>query len=101
MTAGRGTNIAAMESHKRKLSGRGRGPVEPADVQIGRDIVGKVGNSKKAMIGQTRRFGQVWTEMVVICCFLYSHCCCFWLSLLFHSSFLFYLFANAMRPLVF
>jgi len=52
--AGRETSMAAMESRKRKLSGRGRGPVEPADVRIGREIAGKVGNSKKVMIGQTR-----------------------------------------------
>jgi hypothetical protein len=51
MTAGREMSMAAMESHKRKLSGRGRGLVEPADVRIGREIVG---NSKKVMIGQTR-----------------------------------------------
>jgi hypothetical protein len=59
MTAGREMSMAAMESHKRKLSGRGRGLVEPADVRIGREIVGKVGNSKKVMIRQTHRFGQV------------------------------------------
>ena len=57
VTAGRGTSTAAMESRKRKLGGRGRGPVEPADVWIGREIAGKVGNSKKVMIRQTRRFG--------------------------------------------
>ena len=54
VTAGRGTSTAAMESRKRKLGGRGRGPVEPADVRIGREIAGKVGKSKKVMIGQTR-----------------------------------------------
>ena len=48
MTARRGASIAAMESHKRKLSGRGRGPAELADVWIGRKIAGKVGNTKKA-----------------------------------------------------
>ena len=72
MTAGRGTNTVAMESQKRKLSSWGCGPAEPANVQIGREIAGKVGNSKKVMIGQTRRFGQVWAEMVVLyfCVFL-------------------------------
>jgi hypothetical protein len=58
VTPGRGTNTAAL-SRKRKLSDRGRGLTEPADVQIERDIARKVGNSKKVMIGQTRRFGQV------------------------------------------
>ena len=67
MTAGCGTNTAAMESRKRKLSDQGRGPTEPADVRIGREIAGKVGNSTKVVIGQTRRFGQVWAEMVVLC----------------------------------
>ena len=33
--------------------------VEPADVRIGREIAGKVGNSKKVMIRQTHQFGQV------------------------------------------
>ena len=54
-----------MESRKQKLSGRGQGPVEPADVRFGREIAGKVGNSKKLVLGQTRHFGQVWTKMVV------------------------------------
>ena len=49
--AGPGMNTAAMESRKRKLSDQGRGPTEPADVRIGREIAGKVGNSKKVMIG--------------------------------------------------
>ena len=40
--------------------------MEPTDMQIGREIAGKVSNSKKVMIGQTRRFGKVWTEMVVL-----------------------------------
>ena len=48
---GCGANNAVMESHKRKLSGRGRGLIEPADVWIGREIAGKVGNSKKVVIG--------------------------------------------------
>jgi hypothetical protein len=55
-----------MESHKRKLDGRGRSFTEPADVRIGREIAGKVGNRKKIVIGQTHRFGQVWTEMVAL-----------------------------------
>ena len=54
MMAGHGMNTAAMESHKRKLSGRGCDPVEPADVRIGREIAGQVGNSKKVVIGQAR-----------------------------------------------
>jgi hypothetical protein len=54
MTAGRGMNTTAMESRKQKPSGRGCGPAEPANVQVGREIAGKVGNSKKVMIGQTR-----------------------------------------------
>jgi len=29
-------------------------------------MASKLGNSKKVMIGQTRRFGQVWTEMLVL-----------------------------------
>ena len=63
--AGHVSGTAAMESRKQKLSGRGRGLAEPADVRLGREIVGKVGNSKKVVLGQTRRFSQVWTEMVV------------------------------------
>jgi hypothetical protein len=55
---GHETNTAAL-SHKQELSGRGRGLAEPADVRIEREIAGKVGNSKKVMIGQTRQFGQV------------------------------------------
>ena len=70
-----------MESRKRKLGGRGRGPVEPADVWIGREIAGKVGNSKKVMIGQTRRFGQVWTKMVVFAVFLMYFPCCWFLAM--------------------
>jgi hypothetical protein len=58
-TTGRGTKATAMESRKQKLGGRGRSLAEPANVQIGREIAGKVGNSKKIVIGQTRRFGQV------------------------------------------
>lgn len=38
--------------------------VEPADVRIGMEVAGAVGNRKKVVIGKTRRFGQVWTEMV-------------------------------------
>jgi hypothetical protein len=72
VTVGRGTNTAAMVSHKRKLSGRGHVLAEPTDMQIGREIAGKLGNSKKVMIGQTHRFGQVWTEMVVLYFFLYN-----------------------------
>jgi hypothetical protein len=47
---GHGTNTTAMESQKQKLNDRGRGPAEPADVRIGREIAGKVGNSKKVVI---------------------------------------------------
>ena len=61
----RGANTTALESRKRKHGGRGRGISEPADIRIGREITGKVGNSKKVVTGQTRRFGQVWTKMVV------------------------------------
>ena len=50
MTVEHGTNTAVMESRKQKLSGRGRGLTEPADVRIEREIAGKVGNSKKVMI---------------------------------------------------
>ena len=51
MMVGGGMNTAAMESCKRKLSGRGCAPAEPTDVRIGREIAGKVGNSKKVVIG--------------------------------------------------
>ena len=44
----------------------GRGTAEPTGIRIGREIAGKVGNSKKVVIRQTRRFSQVWTEMVVL-----------------------------------
>jgi hypothetical protein len=40
-----------MESRKQKLGGQGRFIAELADVRIGREIAGKVGNSKKVMIG--------------------------------------------------
>ena len=50
MTAEREANTTAMESRNRKLGGRGRGFIEPADVRIEREIAGKVGNSKKIMI---------------------------------------------------
>ncbi|XP_066333146.1 uncharacterized protein [Miscanthus floridulus] len=63
MMAGRGAGTATLESCKRKRGGRGWGIVESADIHIGREIAGKMGNSKKVVIGQTRRFGQVWTEM--------------------------------------
>jgi hypothetical protein len=66
MMAEHGVNIAVMESRKRKLGGRSRGFAEPADVRIGTEIAGKVGNSKKIMIGPAHRFGQVWTEMVAL-----------------------------------
>jgi hypothetical protein len=56
---------ANLESRKWKARGRGGGPSEPSDVAFGRSMVGKVGNSKKVVLGETRRFGQVWTEMVV------------------------------------
>jgi hypothetical protein len=69
-------------------------------VQIGREIAGKVGNSKK-VIGQTRRFGQVWAEMVVLYFFVYFCYCYFWFGLYFLSSFLFCLFANALLLLMF
>ena len=65
MTAGRVLGTATIESHKRKLNGRGQGLAEPADVRLGREIVGKVGNSKKVVLEQTRHFSQVWTKMVV------------------------------------
>ena len=48
---GHGANTTAMESPKQKLSGRGRSVIEPTNVQIRREIAGKVGNSKKVMIG--------------------------------------------------
>ena len=101
MIARRGTNIVAMESRKRKLSGRGRGPAEPVDTRIGREIAGKVGNSKKVMIGQTRRFGQVWAEMVVLF-FVYFCCCCYFsFDISFPSPLFFCLFANALSLLMF
>jgi hypothetical protein len=90
-----------MESHKRKLSGQGRGLVEPADMRIGREIVGKLGNSKKVMIKQTRRFGQVWTEMVVFAVFLsYFSCYWFWFCLSRFGSFVVYLLANVVLLLM-
>ena len=81
VTTGRGAKNAAMESHKRKLRGRGHAHAEPADVRIGREITGKVGNSKKVMIGQTRQFVQVWTKMVVLVVFLMYFPCCWFLAL--------------------
>ena len=63
--AGRMLGSAAMEFCKWKLNGRGRGPTEPTNVYLRREIAGKVGNSKKLVLGQTRHFGQVWPEMVV------------------------------------
>ena len=51
---GRGANTATLESCKRKCDSQGRGLTEPADVRIGREIAGKVGNSKKVVIEQTR-----------------------------------------------
>lgn len=61
---GRMSYTAAMESRKKKNSRRGQGFVEPTDVRFGREIVGKVGNSKMVVFRQTCHFGQVWTEMV-------------------------------------
>ena len=81
MTVEHGTNTAVMESRKQKLSGRGRGLTEPADVRIEREIAGKVGNSKEVVIGQTHRFGQVWIEMVVLAIFLICFYCCWFLAL--------------------
>ena len=98
--AGRGMNIVAMESRKQKLSGRGHGPTEPINMRIGKEIAGKVGNSKKVMIGQTHRFGQVWAEMVVLF-FVYFCCCYFSIGISFPSSLLFCLFANALSLLMF
>ena len=66
MTAGHGANTATLESCKWKHGGRGWGISEPTDIHIGHEIAGKVGNNKKVVIGQTRCFGQVWTEMVVL-----------------------------------
>ena len=40
--------------------------LQPADIHIGREIAGKLGNSKKVVMRQTHRFGQVWTEMVAL-----------------------------------
>ena len=51
MIAGHGMYTATLESRKQKLSGQGHGPLEPADVRIGREIAGKVGNSQKVLIG--------------------------------------------------
>jgi hypothetical protein len=67
MTAGRVTSTAALESQKRKAESLGRGLKEPADVIFGREIAGKVGKSKKVVIGKTCHFSQVWSEMVVFC----------------------------------
>jgi hypothetical protein len=90
-------NTTALESRKRQRVGRGHDFTEPADVHIGREVAGK-----KVVIGQTHRFGQVWTEMVVLwfslCFFFLFSCRCFWLEF---SLSLFCLFANAMLPLVF
>ena len=43
-------NTVALESRKRKCGGRGRGAAETADIRIGREIAGKVGNSKRVVI---------------------------------------------------
>jgi len=56
MTAGRVLGTATIESHKRKLNGRGQGLAEPADVHLRREIAGKVGNSKNVVLRQTRAF---------------------------------------------
>jgi hypothetical protein len=56
---------ADLESQKRKAGRHGGGPSEPSDVAFGRWIAGKVDNSKKVVLGETLRFGQVWTKMVV------------------------------------
>lgn len=46
----RGANTVVLESCKRKRSDRGWGLAESADIQIGREIAGKVGNSKRVVI---------------------------------------------------
>ena len=66
VTAGCGANTATLESRNQKCGCRGHCAAELADVCIGREMASKLGNSKKVMIGQTRRFGQVWTEMLVL-----------------------------------
>ena len=66
VTAGHGASTAALESCKRNHGGRGRDTAEPTDICIGREIASKVGNNKKVVIRQARRFGQFWTKMVVL-----------------------------------
>lgn len=51
-----------LELRKRKHGGRGLVSSEPADIRIGREIAGAIGNNKKVVIGKTRCFGQVWTR---------------------------------------
>ena len=52
MMVRRASGTVAMESHKQKLNGRGRGLVEPTDVRLEREIAGKVGNNKKWCSGR-------------------------------------------------
>lgn len=77
--AGRGANTATLESRKRKCGWRGQGAAEPTDVRIGREMASKLGNNKKVVIEQTRLFGQVWTEMLVLPFALLAFAFLFWL----------------------
>ena len=49
--AGHGTSTTALEMRKRKHGGCGRGFIELANIQIGREVAGKVGNSKMVVLG--------------------------------------------------
>ena len=58
------------------------------------EIAVKVGNSKKVVIGQTRRFGQVWVEMEVL--FL----CIFVVVVIFHLAFHFLVLSSFVYSLM-
>lgn len=46
-----GTSTTALGTRKRKRGRCGCGFIEPTDIQIGREVVGKVGNSKMVVLG--------------------------------------------------